>query len=181
MMPRKRNAETPTCKNCDHAAAPKKRGLCNRCGDNPEIREQYPTRPRIGTPRDVEAAIRAGVAARRARNSHKPRCLHCKINARQSHRRGLCNRCYLSPKIRAKYPAYKRSYIEEGTGKGSRPTFAWSDDPSLYPCARCTVGASDRKGTILCLDCQARYPDWEPAEKEQPPLRMCLQVCEVGR
>lgn len=174
-MPRKRNPETAPCKHCAHRAGYRKqRGLCQVCYKTPEVRDLYPKRGLSMEQR------RAMSDTQFAKYHNLPRCCHCNVYARMKRAKGLCKHCYDTPEIRAKYPG-RVQRIQEGTHHSSTPTFPWSGQDDLFPCDRCVKGAADRPRG-LCPSCDKLYPDWQPKEdRPVPPVRLCLQVCEVGR
>lgn len=67
--------------------------------------------------------------------------------------RGLCGRCYADPKIVERYP------LDRPANDGSLPSFAWSADPTLFPCDVC-LRAAVAMPRALCPKCAAANPGY---------------------
>ncbi len=91
--------------------------------------------------------------------------------------RGLCTRCYYQPEIFALH-AQDRKFTPRGDA--SKPTFAWSLDPGLYPCDRCVKGAAIHPRG-LCPNCFQICPDWQPKASTTRPLELCTAATAVAQ
>ncbi len=73
------------------------------------------------------------------------KCRHCKVNKAQRNR-GLCNRCYLTPAIRALYPAVERTGMERGIEDfNGNPTGVDPLATDTFPGSKDRVAAMQRR------------------------------------
>ncbi len=101
-----------------------------------------------------------------------PACVHCERRAGFC-AGGLCRTCVRKPEIRARYAEHAPPKHLKQLRLSEMP-LDWSVS-GLYPCDRCIRGAATHPRG-LCPPCDAAYPDWQPVEREQPPLTLCGHV-----
>lgn len=85
------------------------------------------------------------------------RCLHCRRNKPQRHKRGLCFRCYHhEPGVRSQYPTSGSKYARRGIGHGG------GLNPPDEPTA--AVPGSEAKVAVLEQRAAAGLRLWHPED-----------------
>ena len=89
----------------------------------------------------------------------KTPCKNCGKRTHSKRARGLCWPCFNNPEIKAQFPA-SHKYGAKRNPHGV--SFAWTNNPDLFPCGGCIVEPVTQPGA-LCTDCQKITNTKEPA------------------